>query len=93
LSGLAGMLISPLSSANTGMGISLAIKGFAAAILGGAGSIFGAIAGGFFLGLIEALAGRYIASGYNAAIPFLLMIVVLFIRPTGLLGHKEIEKV
>lgn len=93
LSALAGILISPLSSANTGMGISLAIKGFAAAILGGAGSIVGSIAGGFFLGLIEALAGRYISSGYNAAIPFLLMILVLFIRPSGILGGKEVEKV
>jgi len=93
LSGLAGILISPLSSANTGMGISLAIKGFAAAILGGAGSMPGAIAGGLFLGLIEAIAGRYISSGYNAAIPFLLMILVLFVKPSGLMGKKETEKV
>jgi branched-chain amino acid transport system permease protein len=93
LSGLAGILVSPLSSAHTGMGISLAIKGFAAAILGGAGSTVGAIAGGFFLGLIEALAGRYIASGFNAAIPFILMILVLFVRPAGFMGTREVEKV
>lgn len=93
LSGLAGILISPLSSAHTGMGIGLAIKGFAAAILGGAGSMPGAIAGGLFLGLIEAVSGRYISSGYNAAIPFLLMILVLFLKPSGIMGKKETDKV
>lgn len=93
LSGLAGVLISPLSSANTGMGISLAIKGFAAAILGGAGSMPGAILGGLLLGLIEAMAGRYISSGYNAAVPFVLLILILFIKPSGIMGKKEVEKV
>ncbi len=93
LSGLAGVLISPLSSANTGMGINLAIKGFAAAILGGAGSMPGAIVGGLLLGLVEAMAGRYISSGYNAAVPFVLLIFILFVKPSGIMGTKEVEKV
>jgi branched-chain amino acid transport system permease protein len=74
------------------MGIALNQKGFTAAVLGGLGSIPGAIIGGFVLGLIETIGGSLIASGYQDVISFVILVLVLFIRPQGLMGQVQREK-
>jgi branched-chain amino acid transport system permease protein len=75
------------------MGYLAGIKAFTAAVLGGIGSIPGAMLGGFMLGLIENFGASYISSVYKDAFAFLVLIIVLVIRPAGLLGQKSIDKV
>jgi branched-chain amino acid transport system permease protein len=75
------------------MGYSAGLKAFAAAILGGIGSIPGAMLGGFVIGLVENLGAAYISSGYRDAFAFGILIVVLICRPSGILGRKTLEKV
>lgn len=69
------------------------IKAFIAAVLGGIGSIPGAMFGGLVLGIVENLSKAYISTQISDAIVFGILILVLLIRPTGLLGKKRIEKV
>ncbi len=92
VSGLAGALIAPVLNLSTHMG-AVVIPAFAAAILGGWGSFPGAIAGGMALGVIENLAGGYLAGQIKNMVPFLVVLGVLVVRPQGLLGEKEIRKV
>ena len=68
-------------------------KVFAAAILGGVGNIPGAILGGLLVGIIETLGASYISAGYRDAIAFLIMIVVLLVKPTGLFGKPNVMRV
>jgi branched-chain amino acid transport system permease protein len=75
------------------MGFTAGLKGFVAAVLGGIGSIPGAMLGGFLLGLIEAFATGFISSTFDDAIVFLVLILVLLIRPSGLLGARRLQKV
>lgn len=75
------------------MGSMLGIKAFTAAVVGGIGNIPGAVFGGFILGIIEALTRAYLSSSYADAIVFFVLILVLLIKPTGLLGTNEKEKV
>ena len=75
------------------MGYLAGIKAFTAAVLGGIGSIPGAMLGGFMLGLIENFGASYISSVYKDAFAFLVLIIVLIIRPAGLLGQKSVDKV
>lgn len=75
------------------MGYMAGINAFTAAVLGGIGSIPGAMLGGVLLGLVEALAGAYISTQYKSVISFAILIIVLLIRPSGILGKKEINKV
>ena len=82
----AGALIGALLAIAPGVGEGLAVKGFAVLILGGLGSIPGAIVGGLTLGVSEAMAAGFISSAYKDVIAFLVMIVVLLFRPEGLLG-------
>ena len=84
----AGALIGALLAIAPGVGEGLAVKGFAVLILGGLGSIPGAIVGGIILGVSEAMAGGFISSAYKDVIAFLVMIVVLLFRPEGLLGKR-----
>lgn len=69
------------------------IKAFVAAVLGGIGSIPGALLGGFLIGQAETLTAAYVSSTYKDAIAFVILIVVLLVKPSGLLGQKTIEKV
>jgi branched-chain amino acid transport system permease protein len=71
----------------------LGFKGFSAAMLGGLGSLQGALLGGVLLGVIEALGGGLISSQYKDALSFIVLLLVLFYRPQGLLGKAEINKV
>jgi branched-chain amino acid transport system permease protein len=66
-----------------------ALKAFAVVILGGLGSIAGATIGGFLLAFIEEMGAGYVSSGYRDAMGFLLIILVLIVRPTGLFSRKE----
>jgi branched-chain amino acid transport system permease protein len=88
LGGLAGCLVTPITTLSYDVGVLLGLKGFAAAILGGFGSFPGAILGGLILGLLETLAAAYLSSAYKDVIAFVVLLLVLFIRPRGLLGDK-----
>ncbi len=75
------------------MGIMPGLKAFVAAVLGGIGNLPGAALGGVIIGVTEALVSGYISSTYRDAIAFGVLILILLIKPSGLLGKKEIEKV
>jgi len=89
LAAAAGALLGPVFVAYPSMGDLAASKAFAIVILGGLGSIPGATIGGFILALVEELGAGYISSGYRDAMGFLLIIVILLFRPTGLFARKE----
>jgi branched-chain amino acid transport system permease protein len=89
---VAGVLIAPVVFLSTKMGL-LAINGFTAAVLGGFGSMPGAVVGGMLLGVIENLAPLYLPVSIRHAVPFLLLIGILVVRPGGLLGRVEQRKV
>ena len=93
LGAAAGLLIAPVFFVTFNMGAGIGLKGFVAAVIGGLGSIPGAIVGGFFLGIIESLAGGQISSGYRDAITYTLLILVLWLRPAGLFLKKTKQKV
>lgn len=92
LAGLAGVLVAPISAASAFIGLTIALKAFSAAIVGGVTSPRGCIVGGFVLGLLEALVGLWHAEWREVTI-FLLIILVLVVRPAGLLGTKSVEKI
>jgi len=83
-----GALVGAMLALAPGLGESLVIKGFAVLILGGLGSIPGAVVGGLILGISESLAAGYISSSYKDVIAFAVMIIVLLFRPEGLLGKR-----
>ena len=89
---VAGVLIAPVTFLSTKMGL-VAINGFTAAVLGGFGSLPGAVAGGMLLGVIENLAPLYLPTGIRYSVPFLVMIAILVARPRGLFGRVERRKV
>ena len=89
LAAAAGALLGPVFVAYPTMGDLAAEKAFAVVILGGLGNIAGATVGGFILALVEELGAGYISSGYRDAMGFLLIIVILAFRPTGLFAQKE----
>lgn len=92
ISGLAGVLVGPLLGGQVTMGLLLTVKGFMAAILGGLGSPFAAAAGGLAIGMMEALMAGYGTSLYAEPAIFLLILIVLIIRPYGILGDYEAER-
>lgn len=87
LGGLAGVLVTPITTLNYDVGVLLGLKGFAAAILGGFGSFPGAILGGLSLGLLESLSAGYLSSAYKDVVAFVVLLAVLCVRPKGLLGQ------
>lgn len=91
--GLAGAFVTPIAPAFYENGIFLGLKGFAAAIVGGLGNPLGAVVGGLLIGLVESMAAGYGASGYKDAIAFLLLVVVLIVRPAGLVGRALVNRV
>jgi len=86
LAGVAGALVGPIAMVYPSMGETLIVKAFVITILGGMGSIVGAIVGGYILGLIEALGAMYISVDYKDAFAFALLVLVLTVRPQGLFG-------
>ena len=90
---IAGILITPIALTSYDAGTLLALKGFAAAMLGGIGSAPGAVVGGLLIGMIEALSAGYISSNYKDAVAFLIILVVLIFIPQGLFGRAKVERV
>lgn len=86
LGAIGGVIIAPVTLASYDMGTMLGLKGFCAAILGGLGSGGGAIVGGLILGVLESLGAGLISSAYKDAIAFVVMLLILFIKPSGLFG-------
>jgi len=86
LGALAGCVISPITMTHYEMGGGLAIKGFAAAILGGLGNPMAAVVGGLLVGVLEAASVRYLPAAYNDVSAFAILLLVLFVRPHGLFG-------
>lgn len=92
LGGIAGVLVGPIIFVSTGMGSAIALQAFAASIIGGFGSIAGAIIGGLLLGVTDSLGAGYLLPAYHDVYGFLLLIAILILRPQGLLGEKIAEK-
>jgi branched-chain amino acid transport system permease protein len=90
---LAGVLVTPITNTSYDIGIAVALKGFAAAMLGGMGNPIGALVGGILLGLIEALTAGYLSSVYKDAAAFVVILVVLFVMPQGIFGRKSTDRV
>jgi branched-chain amino acid transport system permease protein len=89
LAAAAGALLGPVFVVNPTMGDLAASKAFAIVILGGLGNIKGATLGGFILAFVEEIGAGYVSSGYRDAMGFLLIILILLVRPTGLFAQKE----
>lgn len=92
LAGFAGLLVGPMWFADVNMGDPIALKAFAATIIGGFGSVPGAIVGGVAVGLIEILGASYISSTYKDLLAFGIMIVFLLVRPQGIFGERIAER-
>jgi branched-chain amino acid transport system permease protein len=89
---VAGVLVAPVIFLSSKMGL-IVINGFTAAVIGGFGSMPGAVVGGMLLGVIENLAPLYLPSGIRYSVPFLVLIAILLLRPAGLLGRVQARKV
>ncbi|UYO43725.1 branched-chain amino acid ABC transporter permease [Rhodopseudomonas palustris] len=90
---IAGILITPITLTSYDVGTLLALKGFAAAMLGGMGNPLGAVIGGLLLGLLESFGAGYVSSTYKDAIAFIVILAVLFVAPQGLVGRRTVERV
>ncbi len=90
---LAGVLVTPITLTSYDVGLAFALKGFAAAMLGGMGNPKGALVGGFLLGVLEGLTAGYLSSQYKDAAAFVVILGVLFFLPQGLFGRKSTERV
>jgi branched-chain amino acid transport system permease protein len=90
LAASAGVLIAIEQNLEPTMGLNAIIKGFTAGVVGGLGSVRGAVAGAFLLGLVENIGIWFLPSGYKDAIAFVVLIVFLLFRPQGLFGRKEV---
>jgi branched-chain amino acid transport system permease protein len=89
---MAGIIIAPLTMTSYDVGIMLGLKGFCAVIIGGMSSGLGTLMGGLLLGLLESLGAGFISASYKDAIAFIILLLILFIRPEGLFGKKETER-
>lgn len=90
---LAGIIVSPLTMTSYDVGIMLGLKGFCAAIIGGMSSGMATVIGGLILGVLESLGAGLVSSGYKDAVAFIILLLILFIRPQGLFGKAESERV
>ncbi|WP_018238456.1 branched-chain amino acid ABC transporter permease [Ensifer sp. BR816] len=86
---LASVLISPIYLAKFSNGETLGLIAFIAAIVGGFNQIRGALAGGLLLGVIDNLSAAYVSASYRSAVPLILLIIIILVRPQGLLGKAE----
>jgi branched-chain amino acid transport system permease protein len=90
---IGGILVTPITLTSYDVGTLLALKGFAAAMLGGMGHPLGAVAGGVAVGLLESFGAGYLSSAYKDGIAFVVILAVLFVMPQGLFGHARLERV
>ena len=93
LGALGGILVAPITLTSYDVGIMLGLKGFVAAVVGGLGSGLGAVVGGLLVGILEAMGAGYVSSAYKDAVPFVLILLILFFLPRGLFGGKSTERV
>jgi branched-chain amino acid transport system permease protein len=89
---MAGIIIAPLTMTSYDVGIMLGLKGFCAVIIGGMSSGLGTVMGGLLLGLLESLGAGFISASYKDAIAFIILLLILFVRPEGLFKKKETER-
>lgn len=92
LAAIAGILLAPALFLSTSMG-GITFTGIIAAIIGGFGNLFGAIIGGYLLGIFSSVVPLFIPTELQGIIPFVLLMVVVFIRPTGIIGRRTVNKV
>jgi len=93
LGSLAGIIVAPLTMTSYDVGVMLGLKGFCAAIIGGLSGGIGTVLGGLLLGTLESLGAGLISSGYKDAIAFIILLLILFIRPQGLFSRGQSERV
>jgi branched-chain amino acid transport system permease protein len=93
LGALGGILVAPITLTSYDVGIMLGLKGFVAAVVGGLGNGLGAVVGGLLVGVVEAMTAGYLSSAYKDAVPFVLILLILFFLPRGLFGGKSVERV
>jgi branched-chain amino acid transport system permease protein len=93
LGAIAGIVMTPLILASYDMGLMLGLKGFVAAVVGGLTSAPGAVLGGLLVGLLESYGAGIISSGYKDAFAFIILLIVLYLRPSGLFGLKGFKRV
>jgi branched-chain amino acid transport system permease protein len=93
LGAVAGIILTPITTTSYDVGVMLGLKGFSAAILGGYGSMPGAVIGGLLLGTLESLAAGLISSEYKDALAFLILLTALFFKPSGILGRARLRQV
>lgn len=93
LGSLAGIIVAPLTMTSYDVGIMLGLKGFCAAIIGGLSGGIGTVMGGLILGVLESMGAGLVSSGYKDAIAFLILLIILFVRPQGLLGRRATDRV
>jgi branched-chain amino acid transport system permease protein len=92
VAGIAGMLLAPITFVHANMGF-IGLKAFPAAVVGGFGSLPGAIVGGLVIGVVESLAGFYLPDGFKDTAPYIVVLVMLMVKPNGLFGEKLRKKV
>lgn len=92
MAALAGILLGPIYGVFIMLGSTIGRKGFAAAIMGGYGNIYGAIVGGVLLGLIETLTASYLSSTYKDMIAYTMLLIFLFVKPTGIFNERAITE-
>jgi branched-chain amino acid transport system permease protein len=90
---IGGILVTPITLTSYDVGTLLALKGFAAAMLGGMGNPLGAVMGGILLGLLESFGAGYLSSTYKDGFAFVVILVVLVAMPQGLFGRRSVERV
>ena len=94
LAAVAGTLVGTYyQSIDTAMGFTVGMKALSSAVLGGVGSLPGAMIGGLLIGIIETLGAVYVSSGYRNAIAFAVLILIILLRPNGLFGKAQTTKV
>ena len=93
LGAVAGILVAPITLLYPDMGAQVLIRAFAAMTLGGFGNLGGAVLGGLLMGVLEQLAGGYVSSALIDIFAYIVIIAVLLVRPQGLLGRAELQRV
>lgn len=93
LAALAGILIAPVTGISPAFGFTLLLNGFAAVVVGGVGSSVGTLVGGLTVGVAELMVGGYISTSAQSAVAFTVLILILMVRPAGLFGKREAQKV
>lgn len=93
VAGTAGVLLAPITFIHSNVGLVLGLKAFPAAVLGGFGSIPGALVGGVLIGVIESMAGFYLPQGWKDVAPYIVLLAVLLLKPEGLFGLHVRKKV